>query len=216
MRRRRRTRRARFGGGSTGAWHVAVVACATAAAFGGVASVMLPAHHPSRSAADCGLVTCTAALPSPAAPPAVVPVARSSGPSHPPRHRRRHHAARAAPPPAAVPAPPPRPQAHRPRPARPRVTVSYSLIRSWDGGFLGHFTITNHGNEPISRWVVNATLPGDHVESAWDADFQTDGDTLTLTPASYDPAIGPGDSQSAYFTAAGSTTRPTASSVSGS
>jgi cellulase/cellobiase CelA1 len=97
----------------------------------------------------------------------------------------------------------------------PRVTVSYSLIRSWDGGFMGHFTITNHGSKPLSGWVVNATLPGDRVESAWGADYRTDGDTLTLTPASYDPVLGPDDSQSAYFTASGSATRPTASSAGG-
>jgi len=94
------------------------------------------------------------------------------------------------------------------------VTVSYSLTRSWDGGFLGQFTITNHGSTPLSHWIVTATLPGDHVESGWGADYQADGDTLTLTPASYDPVLAPGDSQSAYFTASGHTTRPTSYGVS--
>jgi mannan endo-1,4-beta-mannosidase len=93
--------------------------------------------------------------------------------------------------------------------------VSYSLARSWDGGFLGHFTITNHGSKPISRWIVNATLPGDHVESGWGASFRASGGTVTLTPASYDRAIAPGGSQSAYFTASGPTTRPTSYGASG-
>ncbi len=87
--------------------------------------------------------------------------------------------------------------------------MSYSLTRSWDGGFLGQFTITNDGNRPLSHWMVTATLPGDHVESGWGAEYRAEGDTLTLTPASYDPTLAPGDSQSAYFTAAGNTTKPT-------
>jgi hypothetical protein len=61
---------------------------------------------------------------------------------------------------------------------------------------------------------VNATLPGDHVESGWGASYQAEGDTLILTSASYDPAVAPGGSQSAYFTAFGSTTRPTSYGVS--
>lgn len=93
--------------------------------------------------------------------------------------------------------------------------MSYSVTRSWDGGFLGQFTITNRGSRALSHWIVTATLPGDHVESGWGADYQAEGDTLTLTPASYDPVLAPGDSQPAYFTASGDTTRPTSYGVSG-
>jgi cellulase/cellobiase CelA1 len=93
--------------------------------------------------------------------------------------------------------------------------VSYSLTRSWDGGFLGNFTITNHGSQPLAHWIVTAVLPGDRVESGWGADYQDDGDTLTLTPASYDPVLAPGESQQAYFAAAGTTTRPASYRASG-
>jgi endoglucanase len=83
------------------------------------------------------------------------------------------------------------------------VTVSYSLARQWDGGFRGEFTIVNHGTTALSGWVLAAAFPGDRIGSVSGASYQTSGNTLTLTPASYPPSIPPGGSQSAFFTATG-------------
>jgi endoglucanase len=132
-----------------------------------------------------------------------------------PAHRQHHRAgagpqAPQAPPSAApasstrTPAPPP---ASTPA-ATPAVTVSYSLVQPWDGGFQGEFTIVNHGTAAIHGWQLAAAFPGDTIESAWDASFHTDGDTLLLDPPSYQLTIGPGASLAEHFTAAGTTTAP--------
>jgi hypothetical protein len=86
--------------------------------------------------------------------------------------------------------------------------VGYSLVQQWDGGFQGEFTIVNHGTTPVSGWVVRAMFPSDHIGSVWGASYQSSGATLTLTPASYQPSIPPGGSQSAFFTARGSRQSP--------
>ena len=179
-------------------WHVAAVACAVAAALAGALSILVPGRHSPQPSPNCGLVTCVAAVPAPATPGTAAPPTPRASPSRHHRHRDAGHNAPLAdppPPPSPPPPPPPRPRTPRAGPPAARVTVSYSLTRSWGDGFLGQFTITNHGSRPLSHWIVTATLPGDHVDSGWGADYQIDGDTLTLTPASYDRALAPGDSQ---------------------
>jgi hypothetical protein len=88
------------------------------------------------------------------------------------------------------------------------VSVSYTLIQQWDGGFEGEFTIVNKGSTAINGWQLSAVLPGDQTESAWDASFQTDGDILVMNPPSYQMTISPGASLNEEFTAQGSTTSP--------
>ena len=97
----------------------------------------------------------------------------------------------------------------------PAVTVGYSLVHQWDGGFQGEFTIVNHATTALSGWTLAATFPGDQIDSVWGASYQTDGDTLTLTPASYLPSIPPGGSQSAFFTANGTQQTPTSCTFNG-
>jgi hypothetical protein len=87
--------------------------------------------------------------------------------------------------------------------------VSYAVDQRWPGGFQGQFTIVNNGSAPLAGWVLAAVLPGDRIDSVWSADYTTDGTTLTLTPAPYQPVIPPGGTQSAFFTASGNTPAPT-------
>jgi cellulase/cellobiase CelA1 len=82
------------------------------------------------------------------------------------------------------------------------------VIKVWDGGFQGQFTIANNGPAPVGGWQLTAVLPGDQVQSAWDASFQASGDTLTLTPPSYQVIIEPGASLAEHFTAGGAVTVP--------
>jgi cellulase/cellobiase CelA1 len=88
-------------------------------------------------------------------------------------------------------------------------TVSYTVDQRWPGGFQGHFTIVNNGTTALSGWALTATLPGDQIDSVWSASYSVDGNQLTLTAPSSQPAIAPGATQSAYFTASGSTVNPT-------
>ena len=189
-----------------------------AAVFGGV--VMLLAGHSIRPQADnCGLISCTASVPT-------APRPSPSPPARPARHRARvvHHSRHVPRPPsplATSPSPTPTPARHRPHPkpsptpSVPAVTVSYSLVHQWDGGFQGEFTIVNHATTTLSGWALAATFPGDQIDSVWGASYQTDGDRLTLTPASYLPSIPPGGSQSAFFTANGTHQAPTSCTFNG-
>jgi len=199
-------------------WYAVLPVCAGALLLA-AGVFLLTTSGPARPlAAGCGLVSCSATL-----PPAVVAAHSQGGPSsrpatarpvarRPARMRLRARSAPATAPQGATgtPAPAPASPPARPSPPAGAATVTYALDQRWPGGFMGHFTIVNNGRTPLSGWVLAATLPGDHIESVWNASYRSDGNTLTLTPAPYLPVILPGASQSAYFTAAGTTFWPTA------
>ena len=110
-------------------------------------------------------------------------------------------------------APPPSPSASAaptasPTPTQVNATVTYTMDQRWPGGFQGHFTIVNNGTAALTGWALTATLPGDQIDSVWGASYSVSGKELTLTAPS-EPAIAPGASQSAYFTASGGAAKPT-------
>jgi hypothetical protein len=179
----------------------------------------------------CGLVSCAAlhsARHSGARSPAVALGApadtQRSGATPPP-------ASLKPVPPASSPAPgrAGRPAGHRPRPTAdptpappptpsgPTVTVSYSALQRWGGGFQGQFVITNHGSSAVTGWQMVITLSGDRVDTIWNADWQYGrGGSVILTAAPYDPVIEPGASQSVNVVAQGGTTEPTSCTFNGS
>jgi hypothetical protein len=107
--------------------------------------------------------------------------------------------------------------ASSPTPASPAITVSYSTHQRWGGGFQGQLVITNHGSSAVTGWQVVVTLPGDRVDTVWNADWEYGGgDSVIMTAAPYDQAIGPGASQSVNFVAQGGTTEPTSCTFDGS
>jgi Cellulose binding domain len=197
-------------------------ACITAAVSGVLMSQPhKAAHHPRALAADCGIVTCTASIPPPAAASA------ASATASPRRSPGRPHATTAprvtlpptSPPvppagPAATPASPPPARPSSPAPRLQPLTVSYSVVQRWDGGLQGQFTIANHSATALAGWELVAVFPGDQVDSAWGSGFHISGDTLILVP-SYPPAIPPGASQSMHFTAQGNTTSPASCTLDG-
>jgi hypothetical protein len=208
-------------------WYAALPAGAGALLLAAGVFLLTTGHHARPLAAGCGLVNCSASL-----PPAVVAAHAQGGPSGrpaatrpaagrpvaagPPRMRLRARSApttapqagaTSAPAPAATSSPAP---SAPPSPPAGAATVTYALDQRWPGGFMGHFTIVNNGSAPVSGWVLAAALPGDHIDSVWNASYRSDGTTLTLTPAPWLPDIPPGASQSAYFTASGTTAWPTA------
>ena len=123
-------------------------------------------------------------------------------------------ASRSPAPPASTPAAAPS-RSPAPTPAGPLVTVSYTLVQHWDSGFQGEFTIVNNGRTAINGWQLSAVLPGDTIDTVWDASYHTSGDTLIMDPASTQVTIPAGTSLNENFTANGTTTSPAGCMVNG-
>ena len=201
--------------------HGRLVACAAAVvlAVGGAGAAFAlrqpPGKAPAQTAAKlCGLVACAAVpsghestpnpgggAPSTALGPGGAETTRSPSPS-------------ASPPAPAVTARP-RPSRSRPpspkvspTPSLPDVAVTFSTRQRWRGGFQGQLTVDNQGSTAVNGWQIAITLPGDQVRFVWNARWQFDGDSLTLTPASTDQVIEPGASMAVNFFALGDTTEP--------
>ena len=206
-------------------WYGALLAGVAAAALATGAIILMNSHDGRLVANGCGMVSCSAALPGsttagalPQASPRGTLTARpapahhrgtaapTSSPSASPSAKAR--AARSPSPPQPSPSPSPTASAS-PTPTQVDATVTYTVDQRWPGGFQGHFTIVNNGTEALSGWALTATLPGDQIDSVWSANYSVDGNQLTLTAPDGQPAIAPGASQSAYFTASGSTVKPT-------
>jgi cellulase/cellobiase CelA1 len=88
-------------------------------------------------------------------------------------------------------------------------------VLQWHGGFLGEFTITNKGSAAINGWELSAVLPGDQIDSVWDALHHTSGDTLIMDPQTFQATIEPGTSLTEHFTAQGTSTSPTSCTFNG-
>lgn len=194
-------------------WYVGIGTGACLAAAVGVVLIFIPhqaGHSPRGLAVNCGIVTCTATLP-PAGSASATPGSRTT------RSARSALTPQVSPSPrmsaTAVIAPSPTPPAPR---QAPRVTVAYSVVQRWDGGFQGQFTIVNHASTALTGWQISAAFPGDLVDSAWGAGWQiSGGGTLVLDAPSYQPTVPPGASQSANFTAQGNTTSPVKCTIDG-
>jgi cellulase/cellobiase CelA1 len=203
------------------------VACAAAVvlALGGAGAALALSQPPSKAPAQtaaklCGLVACAAVpsghdatptpdggVPSTALGPGGAQTTRTPSPSAP----------------AAPPRPRPRPS--RPRRPRPRVsptsslpdvTVTFATSHRWRDGFQGQLTIDNQGNAAVNGWQIAIALPGDQVRFVWNARWQFDGTSLTLTPASNDQVIEPGASVAVSFFALGDTIEPANCTFNGS
>ena len=215
-------------------WYGALLAGVAAAALATGAIILMNGHDGRLVATGCGLVSCSAALPVSTS----TSTSTSAAPQGSPRGkltarpaRAHHHQAAAAPardpslPPSvkASPArspsqvsPPSQPSptassapTASPTPTQVNATVTYTLDQRWPGGFQGHFTIVNNGTAALTGWALTATLPGDQIDSVWSASYSVSGKQLTLTAPSDQPAIAPGASESAYFTASGGDAKPT-------
>ena len=204
-------------------WYGALLAGTAAAALAAGTFILMNGNDRRLVASDCGMVNCSAGV---SVSTSASPEGSSPGGKQPVRHVPAHHRATAAPTrspspsasakataarsPSLQPSPPasPTPSAS-PTPTLVDATVTYTVDQRWPGGFQGHFTIVNNGTTALSGWALTATLPGDQIDSVSGADYSVDGNQLTLTAASGQPAIEPGASQSAYLTASGSTVKPT-------
>jgi hypothetical protein len=98
--------------------------------------------------------------------------------------------------------------------------VGYVMANVWPGGFVANVTITNTGTTAINGWTLVFTLPaGQHISGGgWGVSgIRQDGQVVTITNASWDALINPGQSvgigfQGTWTTNSGS---PTAFTLNG-
>jgi Cellulose binding domain len=102
-----------------------------------------------------------------------------------------------------------------PPPAPPPVTAAYQEQNGWPGGFMGNFTVLDHGSQPVGGWKLTITLPGDMVTGVFGADWSQHGDDVVLTP---EPGMGPlepGVAQTITIVADGSSAAPASCTLDG-
>ena len=89
-------------------------------------------------------------------------------------------------------------------------TATFAVSSAWGGGYGAAYTIANPMNIPLSTWKVSFTLPaGDKVTSVWDGQLATNGNTYTVTNASYNAPVAAGTSVSFGFNVSYSGSSPT-------
>ncbi len=79
--------------------------------------------------------------------------------------------------------------------------VTYTTTSQWPGGFTANVVINNTGTSTISNWTLAFTFPGDQkITNAWnDRSFSQSGENVSITNASYNGTIAPGNSTSVGF-----------------
>jgi hypothetical protein len=74
---------------------------------------------------------------------------------------------------------------------------------------LGEFTVANNGTASITGWELSAAFAGDEIQVTGDpVEPDYGGGTIVMEAQPDWPAIPPGDSESGYFIAEGSTLTP--------
>jgi len=188
-------------------WLTAAGTTATVAAMG-VGGLALIKHPPAASPRrDCGLVRCSATLPSsvrsaatgparaPGSPRPAADPARSAGPA-------RGHA------PAS-----PGAAAGSRRSADHQVGVQYQIKPQPGHRVTGHLVIVNHGGAPVTGWRLRVVLPGDADYQVAHASSTSAGDSLVVTALPGQAALGAGRSVWVEFSAVGSTAVPASVTV---
>nr|WP_303396691.1 cellulose binding domain-containing protein [Mycobacterium persicum] len=92
------------------------------------------------------------------------------------------------------------------------VTATYTPTAQWNSGFTANYTITNTGTTSLTNWQLQFDLPtNESVTNLWNGQVSQSGTHYTVTPASYNGTIEPGNSVTVGFQAAqnGSYSPPT-------
>jgi hypothetical protein len=98
---------------------------------------------------------------------------------------------------------------------RTSITVAFRTVSTWQAGFQGQVTITNHTSVPVKGWTLTLRYPRTKIVSAWDVEVIRKGATLIADNPAEHPSIPPGGSVKVSFTAAGAGAQPTACSFNG-
>ncbi|MGK5447686.1 cellulase family glycosylhydrolase [Streptomyces radiopugnans] len=98
-------------------------------------------------------------------------------------------------------------------------SVGYRVVGEWGSGFQGEIVIRNTGAAAVDGWTLAFTLDdGQVISTMWGGTPTQEGESVSVTPASYTSTIPAGGSVTLGFLAAidGPNTAPTAFTLSGS
>ena len=99
---------------------------------------------------------------------------------------------------------------------RKAITVALRTLATWDAGFQGQVTITNHTARPVKGWTLILSYPQTKILSAWNVKIIRTGATLVADNPAGHPSIAPGKSVKVTFNADGSGAEPATCSFNGS
>jgi hypothetical protein len=119
--------------------------------------------------------------------------------------------------PTSTPNPTPTPQPTSP-PTSGGVHVNYQVASQWPGGFSTNITITNNGSSTINGWNLQFTFPGSQqITQLWNGQVSQSGSHVSITNASYNGTIAPGQSVNLGFNGSwsGSNPNPTSFTLNG-
>ena len=94
--------------------------------------------------------------------------------------------------------PPPPP----PPPPPGDCTATPAVQNQWDQGYVVEVVVTNTSSSPISGWSVAFTLPSGHsMVNGWNAQFSSQGQSVTASNLRYNGTLAPGESTQFGFQA---------------
>ena len=72
--------------------------------------------------------------------------------------------------------------------------ITYVDQNDWGSGFTGAISIKNTGSAQINGWTLTWTWSGNQqITQAWNSNYAQSGQNVTLTNATWNPIINPGD-----------------------
>ncbi|MEV5608490.1 cellulose binding domain-containing protein [Streptomyces sp. NPDC052225] len=85
------------------------------------------------------------------------------------------------------------------------VGAAYTKTSTWSGGYTGQYVVTNDTDKAQADWTLEFDLPsGTKLSSLWNAESTTDGQHVTVKPASWDKeGIAAGKSVTVGFVVSG-------------
>jgi endoglucanase len=90
-------------------------------------------------------------------------------------------------------------------------SAAYSVQSDWGSGFTASLTVTDNGTAALTGWTVTWTYSGNQkLSSGWSGTWSQSGSAVTVTNASWNGSLSPGQSTSAgaNFTYSGTNTAP--------
>ncbi|BBA97545.1 putative secreted sugar hydrolase [Actinacidiphila reveromycinica] len=82
------------------------------------------------------------------------------------------------------------------------VAAAYTTTSDWSTGFTGQYDISNASGSPLDGWTLTFRLPaGTTVGTLWNGRYTVSGQTVTVTPESWDHTLAPGATAQVGFTA---------------
>jgi hypothetical protein len=95
------------------------------------------------------------------------------------------------------------------------VGAVYSTTSDWGSGYSAQYDVSNSSSAAINGWTLSFDLPaGATISSVWNATFAASGQHITITPVSWDSALGTDQHAVVGFVVKGSGA-PTGCSING-